>query len=213
MQWLETLAIWVVPVVFAITVHEVAHGWVASLLGDQTARLLGRLTLNPVKHVDPVGTILLPGFLLLVSNFVFGWARPVPVDNRNLRSPRRDMALVAAAGPGANLLMLIGWLLFAKLLIDTGVARTDDHFLLQVAFAGVSINVVLMVLNLIPLPPLDGSRVVMSLLPPALARSYAQLERWGLVILLGLMVAGLLDNILGPPVRFVLTLAERFLTG
>lgn len=213
MPLIEKILAWAVPVVFAITVHEVAHGWVADRLGDPTARLRGRLTLNPLKHIDPVGTVLLPGFLLLVSNFVFGWAKPVPVDYRKLRNPKRDMALVAAAGPGANLLMLVFWLLLAKLLLDAGLARSADDFLMRMALAGVSINVVLMVLNLVPLPPLDGSRVVMSLLPPSLAAPYARLERFGIWILLGLLALGLLDDILGPPVQAVMSLAGAFLSG
>ena len=141
---LQRIAVWILPVVFAITVHEVAHGWVARRLGDPTAMMLGRLTLNPLKHIDPVGTLLVPGILLLVSPFVFGWAKPVPVTWKNLRHPKRDMALVAIAGPLANLLMALLWLLVMKLgVVLGGESGTVSKFMLYMGFAGVSINIVL----------------------------------------------------------------------
>jgi Zn-dependent protease len=198
----EKIALGAVPVLFAIVVHEVAHGWVAERLGDPTARLMGRLTLNPLRHIDPIGTVLLPLLMLSVSNFVFGWAKPVPVDWRNLRGGGRDMALVAAAGPGANLLMMLLWGAAGGL-----VAANEDllgglvpavYFMVTV---GVIVNAVLMVLNLLPVPPLDGSRVVSAFLPPAWARRYNSLERWGLLILVVLLVTGILSQILEPPVR------------
>jgi len=194
----EKILFGAVPVVFAITVHEVAHGWVANRLGDPTARLRGRLTLNPLKHIDPVGTVILPAILLSFSSFVFGWAKPVPVDWRNLRRPKRDMALVAAAGPAANLVMLLGWGLFAALVAHKGTVEGPVYFM---AVIGILINAVLMVLNLLPLPPLDGSRVVAALLPASLALPYSRLERFGLLILLLLMFSGALTWLLDPAVR------------
>jgi Zn-dependent protease len=208
----QKIIIWAVPVVFAITVHEVAHGWVASRLGDQTARLLGRLTLNPIRHIDPIGTVLLPALMLAVSPFVFGWAKPVPVDWRNLRHPRRDMALVAAAGPGANLVMMVLWAAFTWLVLVSGDmlgnAAVPLYFMGQ---AGIMVNIVLMVLNLIPLPPLDGSRVVSSLLPPLWSYRYNLLERWGLLILIILLFTGILGKILWPPVQAIHGFVTQFL--
>lgn len=201
-----------VPVVFAITVHEVAHGWVASRLGDQTARLLGRLTLNPVKHMDPIGTVALPLIMLAIGGFMFGWAKPVPVDWRNLRHPRRDMALVAAAGPGANLLMLAGWALFARVLIEQQ-DRFGESVLawFYMAGIGITINIALIVLNLLPLPPLDGSRIVSALLPPAQAQKYNRLERHGMLILLVLLATGVLGRLLLPPVQWLHGLVQLLL--
>lgn len=201
-----------VPVVFAITVHEVAHGWVASRLGDQTARLMGRLTLNPVKHVDPIGTVVLPLIMLAIGGFLFGWAKPVPVDFRNLRRPRRDMALVAVAGPGANLLMLTGWALFARLLMWQQQSLGDNVLpWLYMASIGITINIALIVLNLLPLPPLDGSRIVSALLPPAQAMRYNRLERHGLLILLVLLATGLLGRLLMPPARWLYGMVQQLL--
>jgi Zn-dependent protease len=199
---LQKISLGIVPVVFAITVHEVAHGWVASKLGDQTARLLGRLTLNPLKHVDPVGTIILPLLLLVFGGFIFGWAKPVPVDWRNLHHPRRDMALVAAAGPGANLVMLMLWALVGRFLIIQQAAWGDavSPWFYMVG-VGITINIALIVLNLLPLPPLDGSRIVAALLPPQQAAQYNRLERWGILILLLLLASGVLGRLLFPPMR------------
>ncbi len=195
----QKIAVWAVPALLAITVHEVAHGWMALRLGDRTAMMLGRLTLNPVKHIDPVGTILVPGLLLAIGGFIFGWAKPVPVTWENLRHPKRDMALVALAGPMANLLMAVLWLL----LLQVGVALMDANPqiarpLVYMAVAGIFINAILMILNLLPLPPLDGSRVVASLLPGPLAWQYSRLEPYGLIILLVLFVTQVLGKILTP---------------
>ncbi|WP_298139895.1 site-2 protease family protein [Acidiferrobacter sp.] len=209
---LQTFSIWALPVLFAITLHEVAHGWVAKQLGDPTAQRLGRLSLNPIKHIDPVGTILIPGILILLqTGFIFGWAKPVPITWSNLRNPRRDMALVALAGPGANLLMAILWALIARSAPywpSTWLARP----LFYMGMAGITINIVLMVLNLLPLPPLDGSRVVAGLLPGRLAWGYSRIEPYGLWILLILVATGGLEWILGPPVmilqRLVFTLSR-----
>ena len=210
---LEKIFIYAIPVVFAITVHEVAHGWVAKQLGDRTADLMGRLTLNPVRHVDPVGTVLVPLVMLMFSNFIFGWAKPVPVDWRNLRHPRRDMALVAAAGPGANLVMALFWVLLAKMVILTTSGDGLAGMLVYMAFAGITINVALIALNLLPLPPLDGSRVVAAMLPVRLARRYGRLERYGLPILLVLLMTGALNHVIPPAVTAAWSLARQFLSS
>lgn len=203
-----------VPVLFAITVHEVAHGWVAARLGDPTAKLAGRLTLNPVKHIDPLGTVVVPLVMLALTSFIFGWAKPVPVDWRNLRRPRRDMALVAAAGPGANLLMLALWTLaLASLFGAGGTLSYPSILLIEMAKIGIIINTALIVLNLLPLPPLDGSRIVTAFLPPAAARKYNALERWGLLILVALILTGVLGAILIPPINFTLSIVGALLSG
>jgi len=192
----QKISIWVVPVLLGITVHEVAHGWIARKLGDNTAFMLGRLTLNPLKHVDPMGTILIPGMLLLLqAGFIFGYAKPVPINWKNLRQPKRDMALVAVAGPVANLLMAVGWALLLRLgllLGDNGLA------LVYMGVAGITINAILMVLNLLPLPPLDGGRVLTGLLPGPMAYKFSRIEPYGFFILIGLLVTGVLGMILWP---------------
>lgn len=198
---MQRIAVWALPVLFAITVHEVAHGWVALRLGDKTARMLGRLTLNPVKHIDPVGTILLPGLMLAIGGFVFGWAKPVPVTWENLRHPKRDMALVAAAGPLANLLMALLWAVIMKLShVLAPSAPMIAQPLAYMGAAGIFINIVLMVLNLLPLPPLDGSRVVASFLPDRMAWKFNRIENYGFLILLLLLATGVLGKIMEPPV-------------
>ena len=202
----QTVAIWALPVLFAITVHEVAHGWVARRLGDPTAYMMGRLTLNPLKHIDPVGTVAVPLMLIVLGSvtgntFVFGWAKPVPVTWENLRNPKRDMVLVAAAGPLANLAMALLWALAMKVGVLLGdEARWVALPLIYMGFAGITINLVLMVLNLLPLPPLDGGRVVAGLLPDRLAWRYGRLEPYGLMILLALLMMGWLGHLLWPPV-------------
>lgn len=200
----QFIAVAILPLLFAITVHEVAHGWVAKRLGDSTAQRLGRLTLNPIKHIDPVGTIVVPGLLLAMGGFIFGWAKPVPVTWENLRHPKRDMAIVAAAGPGANLLMALIWALVAKggtLLPETlAWAATPLIYMGQI---GIVINAVLMVLNLLPLPPLDGGRVAVGLLPNRIGWQLARVEPFGFFVLLALLATGWLRKIIGPPVDLI----------
>jgi Zn-dependent protease len=200
---LATIVLFAVPVVFAITLHEAAHGYVARMFGDRTAELQGRITLNPLKHIDPVGTILVPGALLLMAKFggpqfVFGWAKPVPVNFANLRNPRRDMLWVAAAGPAANLVMATGWALLLKALpAGTG----EETFVVSMAIVGISVNLVLMALNLLPIPPLDGGRIAVSLLPLPAARAFARLEPFGLFVIVALLALGVLDDAMRPLLR------------
>lgn len=207
---LQVFTIWALPVLFAITLHEVAHGWVAKRLGDPTAQRLGRLSLNPLKHIDPIGTVLVPGLLILTGmGFIFGWAKPVPVTWSNLRRPRRDMVLVALAGPGANLIMALLWAVIGRLatyLPSLWAARP----LFFMSIAGITINIVLMVLNLLPLPPLDGSRVLSGLLPSRLAWRYSRIEPYGLWILLLLVGTGALGWILTPSVTVLRNLVFSF---
>ena len=197
---LETAVLWIVPVVFAITLHEAAHGYVARHFGDRTAEMLGRITLNPLRHIDPVGTILVPAMLYLTAGpqFVFGWAKPVPVNFGNLHHPKRDMLWVAAAGPLANFAMAVLWAIVAR--VSLGDAIASSQGLLRMASIGVSINLWLMALNLLPVPPLDGGRIAVSLLPNRAAALYARLEPFGMLILIALMFTPLL-GILVRPVR------------
>jgi len=210
----QLVAVLLIPVLFAIIVHEVSHGWVAKFLGDPTAQRLGRLTLNPVKHVDPIGTILVPALLVLLrTGFVFGWAKPVPVTWENLRHPKRDMAIVAAAGPASNLLMAIGWGLMVKLslILPDGAAPVSEP-LKYMGLGGILANVLLMVFNLLPLPPLDGGRVAVGLLPGPWAWRLSRIEPYGFFILIGLMMTGILGAMIWP----VAEIAVRgivFLTG
>jgi Zn-dependent protease len=200
----QQIAIWAVPVLLAVTVHEVAHGLVARRLGDDTASRAGRLSLNPIRHVDPVGTLLVPALLLVFhSPFLFSWARPVPVDFRKLRQPLRDMAIVAAAGPGSNLAMAFAWAGLVWTCVAVGGPEGGWTLLRDMGVAGVAINVVLMVVNLIPLPPLDGGRIAVGLLPTSLGRPLSRIEPWGMVILIALLVTGILGPILALPLSFV----------
>ncbi|WP_367026980.1 site-2 protease family protein [Methylococcus sp. ANG] len=200
----QRFSVWLLPVLFAITLHEVAHGWAASRLGDNTAKSLGRLSLNPLRHIDPVGTILVPGLLLAFGGFIFGWAKPVPVDWGRLRHPRRDMALVAVAGPGANLVMALGWAILLRLAME--LPESLDYVALPLGLmgkAGIAINSVLMVLNLLPIPPLDGSRVVSTLLPLRAAIQYSRIEPYGFWILLILIYTNILGRIMVGPLLLV----------
>jgi len=209
---IQKIIIWAIPVIFAITVHEVAHGWVALQFGDRTAQMMGRLTLNPIKHIDPLGTIIIPGVLLMAGGFVFGWAKPVPVTYQNLRKPKSDMAWVALAGPASNLIMAVIWAVVAALgvyLQQTGVSA--GVAMSYMGAAGILINSMLMVLNLLPLPPLDGGRILVSLLPGPLAWQVGRIEPYGFFILVGLLYFGILGMILWPLIGvFINLLASIF---
>lgn len=204
---IQMVAIIALPFILAITVHEAAHGLIADRLGDHTARSLGRVTLNPLKHIDPLGTVILPLALFALGLIPIGWAKPVPIDGRNLKRPRKDMAWVAAAGPGANLIMGVLWGLVI-LAEDSlyGLSPWVAEPLVFMAAAGVWINVILFVLNMLPIPPLDGSRVVASLLPAAAARSYGKIEPYGLFIVLGLIAVGILQRIILPLAIYIVLL-------
>jgi Zn-dependent protease len=207
---IQKIAIYALPVIFAITVHEAAHGYAALKFGDTTAQQQGRITLNPLKHIDPIGTLLVPGLALLLGGILFGWAKPVPVDFRRLRNPRQDMVWVAAAGPGANLLMAVFWVLILKFTISIDLGAYNLP-LRMMAEGGILINAVLMVLNLLPLPPLDGGRIAVGLLPDALAMPLARIEPYGFFILIGLMLTGVLSIILNPGIAGVMNLLSILL--
>ena len=212
---IETIALYAVPVVFAITLHEASHGYVARIFGDHTAYMLGRVTLNPLKHIDPVGTVIVPLALLLLSKlaggggFLFGWAKPVPVNFGNLRDPKRDMIWVAAAGPGSNFLQGLLWALLMVAVAPHGVWPSAGLF--EMADIGFKVNLILMALNLLPLPPLDGGRVLAGLLPQRAADALARVEPFGLFIILALLATGLLDDLMRPLVRAAAALIARIL--
>ena len=196
----QTLLIYIIPLLFAITLHEAAHGWIASKLGDHTARMMGRVTLDPTKHVDPIGTIAIPLVLLLSSSgFIFGWAKPVPINFNALRNGKSGMIWVALAGPGANIVMAVCWLFVMIIAINMNIA-----VLIEMGRIGILVNCVLAVFNLLPIPPLDGSRVISALLPNRLAYQYNQLEQYGLYILLGLMFLGGFNYLVRPWVELIL---------
>lgn len=196
-ELIQTFTVYVIPVLFGITVHEVAHGWMARQFGDRTAEMLGRLTLNPVKHIDPVGTVIVPLLTLFTGGFLFGWAKPVPINPRNFRQPKRDMVVVALAGPGANLLMAIGWALVFKLTgIFAGALGSSIVFFQSMAIIGTFFNCLLMIFNLMPIPPLDGGRVLRGLVPDWIGYRLDALERYGLIIVIGLIVLGFLGPVI-----------------
>ena len=199
---LITILVYALPVIFAITLHEAAHGYVAKRFGDSTAYMLGRVTLNPVKHIDWLGTIVLPIVTLALSPFMFGWAKPVPVNFNNLRQPKKDMLWVAAAGPASNLAQLVIWALLAAVLAriiePTGLAGA---FWLAVADAGIKVNIMFALLNLLPVLPLDGGRILTSVLPGRMSMAYQQTERFGMIILLVLLFTGVIGWVLNPLYR------------
>jgi Zn-dependent protease len=190
---IQTVLIYALPVLFAITIHEAAHGYVARALGDNTAYMMGRVTLNPIKHIDPVGTILMPLMLYFATSgaFLFGYAKPVPVDFGKLRRPKRDMIWVALAGPASNFIQAMLWAIGYLLLVGTD---TNERFFLEMCKAGVLVNLVMWAFNLFPLPPLDGGRVLVGLLPHRLAYSFSRIEPWGFFIVLGLVLVGIVGN-------------------
>ena len=196
----QTLLIYIIPLLFAITLHEAAHGWVASKLGDHTARMMGRVTLDPTKHIDPIGTIAIPLVLLISSSgFIFGWAKPVPINFNALRNGKNGMIWVALAGPVANIVMAVCWLFVMIIAINMNIA-----VLIEMGRIGILVNCVLAVFNLLPIPPLDGSRVISAVLPNRLAYQYNQLEQYGLYILLGLMFLGGFNYLVRPWVELIL---------
>jgi len=206
-ELITTLTIWALPVLFAITLHEAAHGYAARYFGDATAERAGRISLNPLRHIDPMGTIIVPGVIVAMSALaggapiLFGWAKPVPVNFGRLRRPKADMFWVAGAGPFANLVMAVGWALLFKF----AILSPDSMYALpmaKMADAGIQINAMLLFLNLVPLPPLDGGRIAVSLLPPGPSYKFAQIEPYGFPILLLLLFTGILGDILGPLVAF-----------
>jgi Zn-dependent protease len=201
-QLIQTVAIYALPVIFAITVHEAAHGYAARYFGDNTAWALGRVTLNPAKHIDPVGTILMPLLLYFATSgaFVFGYAKPVPVRFGNLRNPKRDMVWVALAGPGSNLAMAMAW--YAANIVLDGAGVTEPFFI-SMCYAGLMTNIVMFALNLFPLPPLDGGRVLVGLLPMRPAIALSKVEPWGFFVVMGLIVTGVLSTIWMQPVMLV----------
>ena len=214
---IQGIAIYALPVILAITLHEAAHGYVAKHFGDLTAYAQGRVSLNPLRHIDPMGTVIVPLVLFTLSKltvgtgFLFGWAKPVPVNFGNLRRPKYDMLWVAAAGPGANLFMAFLWALVIKL----GLSLPDSDLtrpMILMGEAGIEINVILMVLNLLPLPPLDGGRMAVSLLPHRLAHHFARIEPYGFMILLLLLFTGMLGTIIGPSIMFTIQMVAM-LTG
>lgn len=213
-ETIQTLSVWILPILIAVILHEVAHGVAADRLGDPTARQMGRLTLNPLPHIDPIGTVALPLFLVAVqSPFMFGWARPVPVNYMNLRNPKRDMMLVAAAGPATNIVLalmgaaVLHLLLSLELPSDGMSADLTETTLMPIALmarSAVIFNVILAVFNMLPILPLDGGRVLAGLLPAAPALAFHRLEPYGMMILMALLLSDALDPVIGPVIHLFL---------
>lgn len=207
---IQTVAIYALPVVFAITLHEAAHGYAARYFGDNTAHMMGRITLNPLKHIDPVGTIVMPLVLYFVTSgaFLFGYAKPVPVNFGRLRNPKSDMVWVALAGPGANLVQAIGWTIATYLMVASGV---EERFFLGMAKAGVLTNLVMFAFNLFPLPPLDGGRILVGLLPMRAALAVSRVEPYGFFIVMALVVSGVVGGLWLQPLMAVTSGAIKLL--
>ena len=206
---IQNIAVYALPVIFAITLHEAAHAYAARYFGDNTAYAEGRMSINPLRHIDPFGTIVLPILMFVFTPFIFGYAKPVPIDFNRLRNPKKQMLWVALAGPASNFVMAFLWLVVAILLGAMGVSEPYPN---AVAKAGVTVNILMFVLNLIPIPPLDGGRILTSLLPNRYAVKFAQIERYGFFIVLGLMALGLL-NYWFVPMRALTTIALKLLTS
>ncbi|MCU7835777.1 MAG: site-2 protease family protein [gamma proteobacterium symbiont of Taylorina sp.] len=193
---IQKITIWILPVLLAVSLHEAAHAWMANKKGDSTAKSLGRLTFNPFKHIDPIGTIIVPAVMGFTTGFIFGWAKPVPIDIRNLNNPKKDMMWVALAGPVSNFIMAILWSIFLYFSVLFSVANSSvSLFLILMAIAGININILLGIINLLPIPPLDGGRVMAGLLPTRLAIKYNKIEPYGFFVLVGLMFTGALSSI------------------
>ncbi len=211
---IQTIAVYAIPVIFAITLHEAAHGYVARMFGDPTAYQAGRISLNPARHIDPVGTLLVPVAILLASKLLgspgmlFGWAKPVPVDFGRLRRPKQDMLWVALAGPAANLFMAVLWAFSLRIFLESGL---QESFWFEMAVAGVNVNLVLMALNLLPILPLDGGRILFSLLPNRIAWQYSKIEPYGLVIVIVLLVTDVLWLLMQPVLGLGTTIVQWFL--
>lgn len=209
-QIIQTIAVYAIPVLFAITVHEAAHGYAARHYGDRTAEMMGRITLNPVKHIDPFGTILMPLLLYFATSgaFLFGYAKPVPVNFSRLRNPKRDMIWVALAGPGANLIQAVAWTILLYLLVATGV--TEDFFI-RMCKAGLLVNLVMFAFNLFPLPPLDGGRILVGLLPWKQASMLSRVEPWGFFIVMALVITGVVSALWMRPLMMLTNQAIEIL--